>query len=459
MKIPFAALPHAVVSRLNINIQRARVAGAYLQLDSGGAKYYGLSVTVVLLFIVSFVSILHADNWGEYSLLVLLGTLSAFLFAREIKVLWVRFRLGKKSIMFDEFYFFSIEGRAIRTIPLRDFRSSDITMFPGQGARLNFHFAGQNIMLKLGDEDEDALQSFQVALNAYTASSNQQLQAYPYGDLPSFSFLRIIWFQRTVLYIASFAALVLWFAIPRIIDSSQYQVAIQQNTASAFRHYLTESRNVFHREEAHRTIRGLYDTEISKYRELAKASRGAGSLVSVLEYLRDLDEYHVEMSFVSSSELTDLEDRGILRILPVTPSFTYEKNSARERQVIEVVTASMERVFPTDILSISSGSTSIVPRIRVYYTYRNNPESLYYPRTERNLPERARTYYYGIQIDWVLRIFLPNRPEPIYEFMIRSQPAEVFQSETLSTDVVYTSMAGSAFLDFQNEFRRQFLNW
>ncbi|MDD8018101.1 MAG: hypothetical protein PHP42_06985, partial [Bacteroidota bacterium] len=106
-----------------------------------------------------------------------------------------------------------------------------------------------------------------------------------------------------------------------------------------------------------------------------------------------------------------------------------------------------------------SEESAELPSLEVYYTYQNNLKSIYYPVKEEHLPERSRTWYYGIEVDWWFRISLPNQSESLYEFNLISHPAQQFNSESFTADVVYSNMALSAFNDFQTEFYKRFFNW
>ena len=103
-------------------------------------------------------------------------------------------------------------------------------------------------------------------------------------------------------------------------------------------------------------------------------------------------------------------------------------------------------------------SVGELPRFEIFYSYKNNPESIYFPTEQSSLAEERRTWFYGIVIEWYFKMSLKTKPTPIYEFTLLSEPASHLTAETLGSDDVYSSMATSAFNDFQSEFQKRFFN-
>jgi hypothetical protein len=146
------------------------------------------------------------------------------------------------------------------------------------------------------------------------------------------------------------------------------------------------------------------------------------------------------------------------RIIPIEPSFTVDTNRDREQQVISRIKQTLGRFFPADIATAEPWERQEGPKVVVAYTYSNKPNSFYYPESEQFLPERQRTWYYGIEIDWRLAVYVPGRTPPVYTFQLASEPAPHFTTTSEGADPVYDKMALTAFDDFVGEFNRHFLH-
>ena len=251
---------------------------------------------------------------------------------------------------------------------------------------------------------------------------------------------------------------ILWFALPNIIDNNDFNYAKGINTATSFRAYLSETKNVRFRDEARNQINKIYNQYIGKYRNsLYSSSVGAEAFIKTLEYLRDKNLYNVTLHFTSVSHLKDIyASNNQYNIIPIAESFTKNKNASRENEVFKTIKSSLGSIFPTDVFNLTSTDNNIIPKFEVYYIYKNKSESLYYRFAEKDLPNNKKTWYYGIEIEWGFRILLPFSDKAIYEFNLKSEPANQFSSETFNPDEVYTNMAISAFNDFKDEFYKQF---
>ena len=151
---------------------------------------------------------------------------------------------------------------------------------------------------------------------------------------------------------------------------------------------------------------------------------GADAFKELLEYLRDRNLYSIDIIFSPLSELVNSSDNKY-NIKPITPSFSPEKNAIRHNQVINAVKSSLGKIFPTDIMTVSSEkSVGELPRFEITYSYKNNPESIYYPVEQKSLKPEKRTWFYGIVIEWSFEISLKTKPNPIYSFKLLSQPSE-----------------------------------
>ena len=106
----------------------------------------------------------------------------------------------------------------------------------------------------------------------------------------------------------------------------------------------------------------------------------------------------------------------------------------------------------------NQNSVGDLSRFEIFYSYNNNPESIYYPTEQSSRQPENRTWYYGIIIKWSFKIELKTKPVPVYEFQLLSQPAAHLSAQILNSDDVYSSMATSAFNDFKNEFQKRFFS-
>jgi len=427
--------------------------------DTEFSVNYGNSPLVVIAIL--FLALLTiADQWTTYYWYTAFGTVVTYFLARQFQKWWRWRKLGKDSLFFDPGYFVSIDTDEIQVLPLSRFITADIIeSTTGAYFLARFHFRDQSITIPCQSSSDNAIIRFQNILTQYC----NQLKHSDVGPKDVHDFVdnlsTKILSRRSAFISATFALLILWFIIPMIIDRNQYLHAQEANTATAYRKYLSEPHNLRYRETARNDIKYLYNQSIEKYRSMAQNSVGANAFAQVLEYLRDRNLYTVRMTFFPESKLVNVPLPDEYRIIPVTPSFSSNKNEARQVQVINTVRASMEQLFPADILTIASDDLKELPTLEVYYSYRNNPETLYYPVKDEHLPEKFRTWYYGIEIDWWFAVSIPIEVEPIYTFTLTSRPAPKFESESYEADVVYSNMALSAFNDFKREFYKHFLNW
>ena len=225
-------------------------------------------------------------------------------------------------------------------------------------------------------------------------------------------------------------AILLWFSLPSIIDTNDFNYAKNINTATSYRTYLAENRNVKFRDEARNHIMQIYNQYISKYRNtLYSSSIGTEAFVETLKYLRDKNIYNVSLQFSSLSYLDDMysNDREY-KVIPITQSFTKEKNASRESDVYKTIQSSFGRIFPADIFNISNADNNMIPKFEVHYVYKNSAQSIYYRVEEAHLPDNKKTWYYGIEIEWRFRILLTFSEDAIYEFSLKSVPANRFSS-------------------------------
>lgn len=456
MQIKLNKVPPEMILRLKSVIRITKDNGCYLNSCRPSSPFPNI-FSILLLVIYFFVFILNS-HWEGKLYLVFIGPLIMYFFAREFQKYWNWRVLGKDAFFFDSRYCTYIENETLVIESLSEYKNSDIyEVKKGSYFKARFHFINNCIIIPIFKED-NAYHNFTNYLIQNSILAKASNEVIDVGKNVKTNFSDKFGYKKPAIITAVFTFIILWFIVPKIIDYNQFQIAKRINTATSYREYLEEKRNLVYRENARSEIKGLYDYYIKKYMENSYGVKGAKYFKDVLIYLRDKELYTIEMVFVPSSELQDISDRYYVK--PVTPYFTSEMNAQRQNLVINTVKSSLNKIFPTDIVAISSSDSPSreFPRFTVIYSYKNKKESIYYPTKEENLPIKQRNLYYGIEIEWNFEISIKTSPNPIYSFSLHSEPAIQFSSETSNTDDVYSSMALSAFNDFNNEFTNRFFN-
>jgi|WetSurMetagenome_2_1015567.scaffolds.fasta_scaffold09331_6 hypothetical protein len=440
------------------DVLNSKKSGTYVKINN--QKSLPINPWVVALSLVFTWVLISAYRWSSFYYFICIGPLIVYLLADQFQSIFRWYRLGKDAIWFGPMYFVSMVGKKFQKFPLTQFESTDITMESGGRAYIaRFFFEGSCIILPCPSKSDIHFQRFQENIQRYcSALKFRGIEQVPAQKFKTTFLVQVMPHRGPIMY-SIFSFILLIFLVPMLIDNNQYKLANQINTATSYRQYLSESRNIRHREIAQKDIRALYDQAIKAYKSKSSGTAGTVAFTQLIEYLRDHNLYTVHMEFHPQSELIDGTFNTKYKIVPVATSFSQGKNQERQDHVIDVVKASLGSVFPTDILSINSEDTASLPKLDVFYIYKNDPESVYYFVEEEKLPIEKRTWYYGIMVYWRLTLSLPTQTGPIYSFQIVSKPAQQFNTESSNTDAVYTNMALSSFQDFKNEFFRQFLNW
>ena len=426
---------------------------AYIQ-NPPKPNYWLIGFCLIFILFVFFV-----NSWSLFYFLFICGPILAYIVFRQTELYLSWRKLGKDSVFFDDQFFVSIENKTLIFIPLTEFKYSDIILSSNERYYIiRFHFDSISIVQPCNKKDEKTYQ-FQSLLNNYIAELKPSTTQNNYGSEITFSFIDKLMFQKNAIMVALILAVILWFALPNIIDSNDFKYAKGINTATSFRTYLSETKNVKFRDEARNQINKIYDKYILKYKNaLYSSSDGAKAFIETLMYLRDKNLYDVNLQFISESRIENIyTDDTEFNVIPIEQSFTKNKNTLRENEVFNTLKSSLGQIFPADIFNLSSTENTMIPKFEVHYVYKNSSESIYYRTEEKNLPDDKKTWYYGIEIEWWFKIILPSSSNAIYEFNLKSEPANQFNSESFNTDAVYTNMAISAFNDFKDEFNKQFL--
>lgn len=456
MKIRLDNFSPRILNRIFDSVEYSRTTGLHIPVPKSSIPniqlwLIGISIFILLLFI-------QIGQWAYlyWSMAIVIGFV--YLITVQVQIIWRWYKLGKDSIFFDSSFLYSLSGSEISIFPLKLFLNSDITLSSRRQKRYlaRFYFQGTSILIPCSSENDEKTLYFQKKLFEFSKLAKQDnFEAKKLIDnenkLKNFLSCKQIPFTAV-----TFTLMLSWFIIPILIDQNQYLLAKTTNSPSSFRTYLGDARNIRHRDDAKKSIKVLYDLSIKKYLTSSINAPGCNAFVKVLEYLRDHDLYTVNMVFYPQEQLVDRPHTDFKKIIPVTPSFSPEKNHIRQEKVIMAVNSSLSKIFPTDIFTIHNEDSIRVPVLEIYYTYRNNPETMYYPVKEENLPNEDRTWYYGIEIEWSFIIKLPNLTEQVYNFSLISHPALQFDSEKVTPYAVYSNMALSAFNDFEAEFNNQF---
>ncbi|MDD8018100.1 MAG: hypothetical protein PHP42_06980, partial [Bacteroidota bacterium] len=316
MKIPINNIPTRIMIRLLETIYETKQRGTYLpafrqEIPTPNLWLIGAGLISVL---IAF----QANSYVGYEYYIIVGSWLLYSIVREFQKLFNWRRFGKDAVFFDPLYFISIKGKELQILPLSQYIESDIILSPDNKMHLaRFHFRGITVLQPCASNVDNSTLQFQTVISQYCNSARDSFQNQEPIHLFSQTFADKLSSKRIPLIITLFALVVLWFLVPTIIDRNQYKVAKAKNTATAYRMYLSEPRNIRYRESARVDIRALYDIYINKYKANALSSTGANAFAQVVEYLRDKNLYTVKMIFYPESKLVDLPSSDGYQIIPV----------------------------------------------------------------------------------------------------------------------------------------------
>jgi hypothetical protein len=366
----------------------------------------------------------------------------------------------------DQYYFLKFNTEYIEYFPIVKFDKYEQTIIKNNLNELNIYSSDDRISIRFRDsQNNDALEfisRFQTFYN-YSIQRIKSYQSYysnsEYSNRYSrFSILKYLKKRKNFLLSSIILAFLFFYAFPYYVDANAFGKAKKTGTASAYREYLNDNNNSLYINDAIQEIRNIYNQKIDEYRNYA-TSEGAMFFILLLEYLRDNDLYSVPLFFKGENNITILsESYDYSNLISPIESFAEERLTVLENDIRNAIKKILGRIFPADILNITSylEKNESNPVFLINYSYENMP-TFYYPVKEDYLPFEKRTLYYGIQISWVIEVYLPqNSEEPIYEFSLISIPAPEFKSQTESRHIVYRSMIKSAFYDLEAEFKKQF---
>ncbi|OFX87807.1 MAG: hypothetical protein A2W99_15955 [Bacteroidetes bacterium GWF2_33_16] len=255
-------------------------------------------------------------------------------------------------------------------------------------------------------------------------------------------------------------SMIFLFSLTYFLDWNSFRAASKIDTATSLRNYLSYEKNKLYRDEAKSLIIEKYNTSINIYKSQNYKIINIAPFIKILEYLRDNEIFTLIIYFQNNNQIKDLSYKYDVSVVSAVHSFTDDKITERESELISTLNKTLGNSFPSDIIKIDDDlELENHPRIELRYTIENSGNgSLYYPVEQENLNESERTYYYGLTIYWDFKLFLPTQGNPIYEFSLISNPAAQFTSENNTSDNVYTNMVYSAFNDFEKVFRKYFFS-
>lgn len=446
-------LVHQILDVISV----AKQKGNFLQ----ASKIFSVNPSIPLILLGIFYSILLFLNaqWRYLWIFIAIGCILAYFITREFQKLSRLKKLGHNCAFFDQFYFYFVKEIEINIIRLTEYKFSDIVLSPDKKDYIvRFHFNDNTFPQFCSSHNDPNVITFQNNLTAYSNALKQPAENLSIPRLPSITLNDKINSNRYPIIISTISVLILFLLTPKLIDFNQFSNAKEINTATSYRIYLRETKNIRYREISRSKIKELYGKYIQDYSQLAVNSVGSKAFQKVLEYLRDKDLYSVRLIFTSASHISNEHLDGY-KLIPITPSFSKEKNSLREDEVFSAIKSSFGKVFPSDIVTLNYENLEDIPILQVHYEYKNKEGSMYYSEQEEYLQDKSRTYYYGINIDWHFQLFIPSQKDPVYEFNLTSEPAPQFNSDLEIPDAIYNSMATSAFYDFVNEFNTTFFDW
>lgn len=256
-------------------------------------------------------------------------------------------------------------------------------------------------------------------------------------------------------------------------DEIRWQTAKSTGTAGGYRLYAAMRPDGRHLNEANDEIGKLYARAADTYRAASADSSSAGVevVIQMLNYAKRTGNYSVFVNFEGDNQIPDdIEERlrrstGVTNLVPILPSFTQSMNQAREARILQKISESFGKVIPGDILQFSAGQGSAQDmNFTVVYVIEASGD-LYYPVSQKSIPESRRDWYTGIEFDWKFEVNVPDEDSSSSKFSLKSEPSDLFhvaytrsegQSNDLEPTEVYGAMADSAFEDFGAKLLSQF---
>jgi len=264
-------------------------------------------------------------------------------------------------------------------------------------------------------------------------------------------------------------------------DDRTFTEAKASGKATPLRTYLADFPSGRHVQEAQTALAALYGNAERVYRAGAGDAdpEAADGMSALLRYLGQQMSPLVTIAFAEPEGIDGKAIDAYLRastgsskIHGVGPSFTAERNSAREYRVVDAMQAAIRRVFGEDLLDLRAGTMEDEgPRFLVRYRVTGSGD-YYTARSQDGLPLEARDIYAGIRLAFDFSTQVPGSefppdPDPLqgYLFHTEALPAANFSVRSASAfgaaaapdeSSVYDTMVDTAFQRFTEELAMAF---
>ena len=251
-----------------------------------------------------------------------------------------------------------------------------------------------------------------------------------------------------------------------LVDDRAFEEAA--DSAKSLRDYQRRYPQGRHVEEAREKVRAMYRDAEARYLEQAEASERADpqaveGMKALLAYLRDHDSPQIGILFLPAEgidgaalEAAARESAGVDAVVPVGPSFTAERNRAREGHIVDSVQTSFRLLFSGELFDLRAGSLEAPePRFLIRYAVTGSGET-YVHVDEFGNPVPGSLVYVGIKILFDFTLQVPGSPHPPapdpergFRFSMEAEPPGQFSSGTgVRGESVYDPMVNAAFFSF-----------
>lgn len=460
-------LPKDILNGLQtVYIKKSPEGGKFrftYSLKSEHSELFYFTGFLIVAFIYFLLDETNHDNRYLYSIVFSLIVYCSILIIEVFKDYFLI--LGGFAYV-DKFYFLKYNNENVEYFPIVKFNKYDQKIIQSNLNEIIFYSTDDRISIRFRDsQNDEVLEFLSLVQNFYNYSVQKIKSNRSYysssvylSKYSNFSILNYFKKKKYFLLSSILIGFIFFQALPYYVDYNAFSVAQKKGTASAYREYLNDTNNSLYASDAILEIRKIYNHKIEEYK-IHSESEGAKFFILLLEYLRDNDLYSVPLFYKSENNISILSKSDTqLNLISPIESFAEEHLSVLENDVRNALKNLLGKMFPADIVSITSYLEKDTPNpvFLINYSYENMP-TFYFPVKQENIPFEKRTFYYGIKIKWHIGIYLPRvSDDAVYEFSLLSVPAPEFKSQTESSHNVYRSMIKSAFIDLESGFKKQF---
>jgi hypothetical protein len=251
-------------------------------------------------------------------------------------------------------------------------------------------------------------------------------------------------------------------------DDEAWRECQRARSPSSVRGFLTREDST-HLAEARALLGVIYEERSAQLAAEAAALGGDPELIAgIREALRwlatDAESDQMSVGFLPvqgldgggiEAEVARLT--GSTHVQPVAPSFTAERNAAREHALRDTIATAMRPL--AGFATVYPGAAEDVTRPRFSIAVRVAPSgSVYSDRAEERLPPADRTVYPGIVILFDVAVVVPGAATPPRSASIVASPAVDFHVEGTAgaptAEDVYNRMAETAFDQLEASIER-----